>query len=248
MLYILSVALLLACGAAQRTILNATLGDTLQNNTATDVNYVVQLFEGLLPLPFAINQCTKTGLTATTYAMFTCADDGMSVNKYSYTDSTCETQQGEATVLTNTTALGMNPPFNMVRVKFWCGGDDEYLQVDLSTTDDCSPSVSVAAAINPCLLTSLNPPTYVNFKLFCSDSIAQLQVFDPTDSCSAESWQYSIEIDANCGALFQSPLGGYIYGKVTDCSQTGAYYDEDAAVSASYLIALVISVAAVLFH
>jgi hypothetical protein len=250
MLYILSIALLLAYGAAQRTILNATLGDTLQNNTVTNVNFVVQLFESLLPLPIAINQCTKLGLTATKYNKFTCAENGLTVNKYTYTDATCDTQEGDAVVITNTTMLGSSAPYNMVPTSFWCGGDDEYLVVELSTGEDCDPSVPVATAINPCLYTQLSTTSpLVNFKLFCSDDIAQLQVFTYPESCSADSWEYSIEIDSGCGALFPSPIGGgYIYGRVTDCSQTGAYYDEDSAVSASYLIALVISVVAVMLH
>jgi len=131
-------------------------------------NYVIDLLSNILRFPFAINQCTSTDLyVSNRWYKYMCTQQNSSedymVTKTEYSTSDCS---DNGTLLTDW--MVESPEY------FECDGTNTYVELLLSSSNDCDEGMTVFAGLGACVVDDSGLGQY---DIYCNSSMAVLQLY-----------------------------------------------------------------------
>jgi hypothetical protein len=200
----------------------------LRNNDV-DTRYFVTQFNGR-EFPMVLGTCNPLSVLGTYYQMAVCKDENK-VKWTLYTDDECTAQIPTQTLYfdsSDQTGVGTFGDFNCDEDKI-----DAYTSIEFGIgTCDTTSKVTYSAAVGTCILdTELGESDvedYQSLRVYCSDTIAELQYFDFDDyngtyfgaSCTEELLYQTRNATTECGYMLTSSGDDGdtdIYGEIIDC-------------------------------
>jgi hypothetical protein len=195
-------------------------------------NYVIDLFTAAVPFPFAIGQCTSTGVTDLTFFKYTCDknnDNKWEVTKLEYTSSSCS---GTGTN-PETWVEGDSDPGEVGY--FVCDASNTYVKVKVALDTACASAKTVYAGLKACV--NFNP---YQIKTYCGTTAAEMQFYGYTNMTMCPEAAYCLrwKFESSCALAGVMSTGTPIYGQFEECYSAVATTTTMAPSSARAQIAV----------